>query len=182
LPSKASPNIKGGPELVFDVFDRIDAEAVEVGELGPARVGVDHGGAHLGVLRGHVFEPTGEVAGEQLLLDVVIEGAALAVVRRGGAQDAGLRGDAVDGRVLDEDERRAAGLAQRGERLNAAGVEVGVELAEAIDGGGLAGAADVDVGLAVEVHVVEEHLPHVVGDDVEHHLETTFVRRGRELA
>jgi hypothetical protein len=39
-----------------------------------------------------------------------------------------------------------------------------------------AGALQLDVGDAVEVHVVEEQLAHVVGDDVDHHQHVAVVR------
>ncbi len=78
-------------------------------------------------------------------------------------------------RVVEEDERRLAADAERGEDLHPARVEVGVELGGDGDGRRRAAAAHVDVGLAVEVLVVEEDLAHVVGDDVEHHLHVAAV-------
>jgi hypothetical protein len=61
------------PELALDVLDGVDAEAVGVGELDPAGVGVDH--RDLDVVAGgvDVLEAAGEVAGEQLLGVVVVK-------------------------------------------------------------------------------------------------------------
>ena len=133
-----------------------------------------------------VLEAAREVAEHALLLVVVVQDAPEAVVRARRAEDA-LRRHAVDRGILDEDDRRAPGVAERRERLHAARIPVGVELGDARDRRLRAGALqrsaapDVDVGVPVQVHVVIEDLPHVVGDDVEHHLEVLVVRRRREL-
>ena len=55
------------PELVLDVLERVDAEAVEVGRLDPAREHRGERRAHVGILRRQIFQAAGEVAGQHLL-------------------------------------------------------------------------------------------------------------------
>ena len=50
------------PERVFDVFERVDSEAVAIGGVDPVREDVDHGLSDVGAFGGDVFETAGEVA------------------------------------------------------------------------------------------------------------------------
>ena len=50
------------PERVFDVFERVDSEAVAIGGVDPVREDVDHGLSDVGAFGGDVFEAAGEVA------------------------------------------------------------------------------------------------------------------------
>ena len=56
-----------------------------------------------------------------------------------------------------------------------AGIEVRIVLVDLRDGRRRAAAFDVIVGLAVEIHVVEKKLTHVVAHDVEHDLHAARV-------
>jgi hypothetical protein len=187
------------PELVLDVLDGIDAKAVEIGELDPARVDVDHRGAHFRQLGRDVLQAAREIA--EAHFDVVreIEDVPHAVVSADRAEDARLRRDAVDRRVVDEHDGRAPRVAERRIPLHAVGIPIGVELRNLGDGrqaravGALAvrrrgrvgitpRTADVHVGHPVVVHVVEERLPDVIHDDVEDHLHPGIVRSGDHRA
>ena len=120
------------PEFVLHVLHGVDAEAVQIHRLGPAGVRVDHLGAHLGELGGHVLQPTREIAQRALLLVVVVQDAAKAVVRAGATQHARRR-HAVDVGVVQEKERRAPGVAQGRGGLHAPRVPVWVIFAPALD-------------------------------------------------
>jgi hypothetical protein len=97
------------PELALDVLDGVDAEAVGVGQLDPAGVRVDEGLLDVAAGGVDVLEAAGEVAGQELLRVVVIEGAALAVVDLGVLEDRRHRRDVAGLRVEREDDRRESG-------------------------------------------------------------------------
>ena len=153
----------------------VDAEPVEVRMLDPAREDVDHGRSHLGDLRRDVLQPSRKVTEHRLRLHRVVEDAPEAVVRPRRGKDARLRGFAVHRGILDEDDRRPPCTARGAEGLHSTRVPVGVVLRDPRNGRSRSVARDVDVGLAVEIHVVKEDLPHVVHDDVQDHLEPLVV-------
>ncbi len=199
------------PELGLDVLHRVDAEAVEVGQLDPGRPGVDHRLLHVAAVGGQILQAAGEVAVDELVADGVVDRAAAPVEDVDVLEERRQRRHVVGARVVEEDDRRRARVAERRVRLDdAVGVELGVVLVDHLDAGGApeddarrvgggvvrvevagglpgaprvaAAAGDGGVGLPVVVDVVIEELPHVVDDDVEDDLHPQAVRRGDEAA
>jgi hypothetical protein len=183
-----------GPEVALDVLDRVDAVAVEVDLLDPAREGVDEGGPHLRELRCDVLETAGEVA-ERALGDVVepvvlrvgtrctAPDVAHTVVRAGCGEERRVRGKAIDARVVEEQDRSAAAEAFLAVGEDAARLPRRVVLADLHDGVARAATSvHVVVGAPVAIDVVEEDLAHVIDHDVEHDLHPAVVRLGDHRA
>ncbi len=159
------------PELVLDVFDRIDAVAIDVGEEHPVGEHADELAPHLGVLRVDVLQAAGEVTEDHLLGIVEVRHAPAPVVGRRVPKDRRPGRDAKDLGHVEELDWRITRLAERGKGLDAAWVVVRVVLGDAPERAGGARAEDALVGASVQVDVVVEDLPQVVGDDVDDHLD-----------
>ncbi len=177
----ADPRTPLAPEALLDVLERVDPEAVEINLADPIGEHAHERTAYVLALGREILEPAGKIGEQHLIARPVAVGighdTAAAVIPVGVLELGGLGRHAVD--------RRHADPANGGEPhalvadlgVNAVRIPIGVVLRHPPErrAGRGAGAIERLVRGTVEVDVVVEQLPYVVGDHVGDHQDVVGV-------